>query len=193
MDALLDILVSDPNRTNAIAAAANVVVAGVALLVAAVSIFLSWRALAAQTRHNQLSLSPLPFTAVADYEDRIWVKVVNNGTGPLIVLSTEVYGAGKSTASLIEQMPPLPSDLYWTSFTSGMKGRSIPQNGELYFIDLKIDPSNPKYIKFRDACRNKLAALTVKVEFTDVYGNRFDPAIRKLDWFARQKSNQYPE
>jgi hypothetical protein len=150
---LIQALVADPDRTNAIAAVANVVVAAIALLVAAISIVLSLCTLLIQKRHNRLSVKPLPFIAVADYEDRLWVKLVNNGSGPLIVKSTNVIGTNKSSEGVISFMPPMPPNLAWKSFTSGMKDRSILPGKELFFMDLAGNPSDPEYITFRDLCR----------------------------------------
>jgi hypothetical protein len=185
MESLLHSLVSDPDRTNALAAVANVIVAAVALLVAALSIFFSWKSLASQTKHNKLSVKPLPFIAVADYEDRLLVKLVNNGSGPLIVKSTTVHGSGQHTESLIGQMPRMPPSLAWKTFTSGMRDRSILPGDELFFVDLVGNPSDPIFRNFRDDCRRAMASLTVTITYSDIYSDKFDPISRKLNWFAR--------
>jgi hypothetical protein len=190
MEALIQALVAEPDRTNAIAAVANVVVAAIALIVAAISIFLSWRTLLIQKRHNQLSVKPLPFIAVADYEHRLWVKLVNNGSGPLIVKTTKVTDTNKCCEGVISFMPTMPSTLAWKSFTSGMRDRSLLPGKELFFIDLEGNPSDPAYIAFRDQCRNSLSTLSVTISYTDIYGDKFEPAIRQLDWFARNKSKK---
>jgi hypothetical protein len=190
METILQVLVSDPDRTNAVAAVANVLVAAIALLVAAFSIYLSFHTFRAQKTHNKLSVKPLPFIAVADYEDRLWVKLVNNGSGPLVVRSTEISGLNEKTTGLIERMPPMPNSLAWKSFTSGMVDRSILPTHELFFIDLSGDPSNPTYVSYRNKCRAKLACLTVSIEYTDIYGDKFEPVRRTLDWFARGQKKQ---
>jgi hypothetical protein len=190
METLIQALVADPDRTNAIAAVANVVVAAIALFVAAISIFLSWHTLLIQKRHNRLSVRPLPFIAVADYEDRLWVKLVNNGSGPLIVKSTNVTGANERNEDIISFMPRMLPNLAWKTFTSGMKDRSIMPGKELFFIDLEGNPLDPEYIAFRDRCREELSALSVTISYTDIYGDKFEPANRQLDWFARNKSKK---
>lgn len=189
MEQFLNVLVANPDRTNAIAAVANVIVASAALLVATVSIIVSLRTLRTQKRHNELSVKPLPFIAIADYEDRLWVKLVNNGSGPLIVRSTEVSGPDKITKGVIDQMPPMPRGLAWKSFTSGMENRSLPSTQELFFVDLAGDPSSETYRTYRDQVRTLLSQLRVTVRYTDIYGQKFEPATRTLNWFGRHDSH----
>ena len=185
MQEILTALVQDPDRTNAIAAVANVLIAVIALIIAAVSIFVSVSSLGSQKTHNKLSVRPLPFIAIADYEDRLWVKLVNNGAGPLIVLSTEVCGNNQSSKGVIERMPKMPPQLAWKSFTSGMQNRSVPPSSELFFIDLTGNPNDPVFQGFRDKCRQALAELHVSVQYTDIYGDSFDSVTRDLKWFER--------
>jgi hypothetical protein len=187
MEELLKILVDNPDRTNALAAVANVLVAALALMVAGTSIICSIKSFSVQKKHNKLSVKPIPFIAVADYENAIWVKLVNNGSGPLIVNSTRVDGLDQSTESLIKQMPKLPLGLAWTSFTSGMKNRSVLPGNELFFIHLVGDPNDCVFATFRNECRLVISELTITIEYTDIYSDPFEPCSRELKWFARKK------
>ena len=185
MENIIKLLVDDPDRTNAIAAVTNTVVAIAALLVAAISIYLTWSTSRAQTKHNRLSVKPIPFLVLADYENRLLVKLLNNGSGPLIVKTTGVQGNDKFTESLIAQMPPLPKNLFWSTFTSGMKDRSLLPGAELFFVELVGNPDDPIFHQFRDQCRQAMSKLSISITYTDIYDGKFPPYNRALDWFAR--------
>jgi hypothetical protein len=76
---MFDLLVSKP---EAIAAIANTVAAFGSVAVAIIAIFVSIKALRHQREHNKLSVKPLAQVLIGDYENRVYVKLVNTGTGP---------------------------------------------------------------------------------------------------------------
>ena len=176
---------------------ASAVTAAVALWIAYRSIRLNSRSvetqersLAAQEQHNRLSVKPVPFLAMADYEHLIRAKVINNGAGPLMVKSVRVIGAGKSETDVISWMPALPEGIFWTSFTSLLEDRGVLPGHELILINLEGDPDDPRFATFRDQCRHVLSELHVFVEYTDIYGTMFEPYQRKMNWFARDKGTR---
>jgi len=62
-------------------------------VVALFALLLSCIAYFGQRKHNRLSVRPLAYIMFGDWEDEIFVKVVNNGTGPMIIESITVLNA----------------------------------------------------------------------------------------------------
>src|SRR5215831_9348086 len=82
-----------------------------ASLVVAFLAFLSTRKTAkAQQEHNRLSVRPLLNIVFGNYETNLFVSLVNNGTGPMVIKSTKVIGAANPSEPLIKAMPDLPPD-----------------------------------------------------------------------------------
>ena len=181
-------IVSQPGDALASAASvANVVVAFLALLVATISIFFTIRGLALQRKHNHLSVVPVPFIALADFENHIRVQIRNDGIGPLLIrkISFLVESAAGEHSDLVKYMPALPSGHYWTNYASG-DARSIRPGDALVLLELKIDHTEKKLADFRDLCRKTLSKMTICLEYTDVYRNQFPQVSRKLDWFNQR-------
>jgi hypothetical protein len=192
MNEFFNTLVGDPNRTGAIAALANLFVAVVALGTGAAALFVSWDSLRKQHKHNRLSVKPIPFIALADRDDEIRVKLVNYGSGPLIIREVAVFDKTKSLPTLIEWMPPKPASLEWSNLTSATAGRSILPSHEVFLLHLEGGRRDAVFVEFRSACRKQMKKLTVRCVYTDIYGQEFEPYERKLLLFGRPKSADAP-
>ena len=79
---------------------------------------------------------------MGDYEDRLFVKIANNGIGPLIIKKIRVPGAQDADRSLIYQMPELHPKVMWTNFVEDTAERSIPPGSELVVLDLDSGSSD---------------------------------------------------
>ncbi len=187
LDTLFATLVAKPDVANAVAAIGSAVLAGVACLISFVSLYVSHRTAKHQETHDRMSVRPLVYVAVGDYENRIYVKIQNNGVGPLILSHITIEGAAEPNKPLIEAMPELPPKAAWTNFVEDISGRSIPPGGEVFLIDLEEGSSASRayFTLARDKVRLALGTLAVKVEYTDVYDQWLPPAVRKLNWFHR--------
>ena len=137
---ILSFLKQNHEVANAVSAMAGAVVALLAFLVSMLSVFFTWRTLRHQQAHNRLSVRPLPYITVGDYENSIYVKIRNNGTGPLIVKRLTVPGAANPDQPLFSNMPDLLPSFAWTNFTGASEGRSIAVGGEMVLLELS-DPS----------------------------------------------------
>ena len=187
MDKLFADLLAHPEVASAVAALAS----AVAVILSILSIFVSIRMLSHQRRHDILSVVPLPDITCADYENRVGVKLNNYGPGSMIVKRIWAEGAGEPSESLIEKMPGLVSNQLWTHFIGPVRGARAVAPGEgVVLLQFDGDPANPEYVFARDMVRRALKGLTVHVEFTDVYGSRFRPATRALDWFGRESPSE---
>jgi hypothetical protein len=159
--------------------------AWLALIVAAVSIGIAFYGVKLQRQNNLMAVRPLPYISCADYEDLLWVKVRNDGVGPLIINRVEFDRDGRSAEypDLISYMPQLPADLHWSKFSRGL-ARTVAVGADLPLLELQLDPSKKNHVQFRDACRAALRRIEVTVSYTDMHGTTFTPVSRLLDFFA---------
>lgn len=180
-------LVSNKDVATAIATVASAVVAAVAVFLSFVSLYISFASLRYQNRHNELSVRPLAYVTLGDYEDRLFVKIKNNGTGPMIIKSILVVGAANPADPLILSMPRLLPKVSWTNFVEDCVGRSVPAGDELALLDLSSGSSSSvgQFEISRDKVREALGKLQVHVIYTDIYGNELPKAERSMKFFHR--------
>jgi hypothetical protein len=185
MEALIALLKTDSNAANAFGALASAATAFLALLVSAVSVGISVWAVQSQRRQNQLSVRPLAAVTVADYENKLRVKLVNNGTGPMIVTAVTVSDGSRALPSVLEWMPSLPKGRAWNTFSQAMANRSLAPGGEVVLLELTEYDEEQGFAKCRDIVRAALAPLTVNIEYTDIYNTVMPPHKQALSWFGR--------
>jgi hypothetical protein len=182
--------------------AGGVVGAGGALFAAWVAAWFAWHAVRGQIESDKRAvmdqiesdkelardnLRPLAYIGVGDYEDRIFVNVVNNGTGPMIIKSITVNGAPEP---LYKALPnPELWNVYWRHFVEDTANRSIPAGGKLVLVHLywaRNEKVSEAFAKARDEIRLALGKITLRVEYTDIYSRDQPPAERDLKWFHRR-------
>ena len=167
--------------------------ATVAVLAFLVALGTTW----AQRKHNQLSVRPLLDIAIGNYELNLFVSLVNNGTGPLILKSIRVIGAPDPMKPLIDAMPDLPpyNLIALRYFASDPNGRSIrAAGGEIILLRLRYTGGKEFQNRFdtpREKIRGALGPLTLRVEYTDIYKKRFVEK-RSLDRFLRELPERLP-
>ncbi len=182
---IFSFLVEEPNVSNALATISIAGIALFALIVSIVSVWFTRRQIALLHKHNVLSVRPIPLVELGDYEDCLVVKLVNNGSGPLIINSIEIHLENEIRESLIEWMPELPSGIDWTAFVGPVCNRSVSAGGKIRLLKLKGDSSVKKFCAFRDDCRKALRSLNVIVNYTDIYETKMASYQRTLEWFGR--------
>jgi hypothetical protein len=181
-DQVFDLLMSKPQVASAAAAVGSVAVAIIALI-------FSIRSSAAQRKHNRLSVRPLASVPVGDYENQVFVKLTNNGTGPMIIKSIRIINAPDPSRPLIDATPPLQPGVYWTQHVRDVVGRSIRPGGELVLLGLASKSRDSKFVLSRDQVRQALGRLEVHVEYTDIYGSTLPLYTRSLKSFHRAKGD----
>lgn len=166
---MLQCLIENPEVANAVATVASAVLAAVACVVAVISLRVSRKTLEHQQAHDVLSVRPIGGIVVGDYENQLFVKVVNNGVGPLLVKSILTSGGPEPGKALLYQMPELPTKVYWTNFVEETSGRTILPGGELMLLDLEAgsSESNEQFSIARDRIREALGNLLVEVRRHD--------------------------
>lgn len=191
MDALIALLKSDANVANAFGALASAAAALLALLVSAISVGISVWGVKTQRRHNELSVRPLAEVTFSDYEDRLRIKLRNNGIGPMIVTAITVLDGVSAKPSILDWMPEyLPHGRDWDDFVDDIRGRTLAPGGEIVLLELAEAEGEVGFAASRDIVREALAPLSVNVEYTNVYGTVMQPKRRDLDWFGRTLPTQ---
>jgi|GEM_PF-5429880 len=147
-----------------------------------------------QKKHNEDGVRPLCEIILSDYDEEIAVKIVNNGTGPMIITDcictdkdsknrNEDYKSGYAilykVMSTNKQLAG--KNLPWKDFTEYVNERSIPVGGKVVLIAFgHISDSNLK-----ERIRDVLSKITIRVYYEDVYKNRMPMKERELSFFNR--------
>jgi len=188
MNQLIQTLISDPDRTNALAAVANVTLAVLALIVAIVSIVYTRRSLASQTRHNVLSVKPIPFLHLRTRGKFLEIELVNNGLGPLFILEYDLSGLDLIDHNIAPNLPkPVSSVEVFT--TTGLKNRVVPQQEGFNLIKISPRDKSHEAENYITQCLKMIGNMSISIKYTDIYGTVFDPYQKKLDWFLTQSVN----
>jgi len=167
---------------EAIAAYAGVFMSALVLIVSVVSIWAAVNAMRLQKEHNYKSFAPLPWISLADYENRLSIKIFNNGVGPLIVDFIEVSDSKTSKPNVIDFMSNIPTD--WSTFISEFRNRSISAGQSLTLLEWDSDGSTTAN-KIRDLCRSELMKLRLVMHWRDIYDRPHPPTERTFEWFGR--------
>ena len=152
-----------------------------------------------QVRHNKNSVKPILNIIVGDYEDRLYVKIVNNGVGPALIEETLCVNEKSKAkdACLIHLIPyqvefsenshtELVTLSPLTDFVEDIKGRTVAPGGSITL--LKLSSVLSSMTKKRFALRTILKDVTVTIHYSDVYGDAY-VTERTLDFFGRTLSN----
>ncbi|QVN05640.1 hypothetical protein JYG35_18590 [Pseudomonas rhodesiae] len=152
----------------------------IAVLAFVISIWTGW----IQRQHNKLSVMPLPEIQLKDMNGYICVKLINNGTGPLIIKKLEVlHGKNVVGRALIDLMPPGGSE--WSFFVYIVDDRSIAPNGEIILLELEYDPNDSVEQDFATLTRQALCTLCIDLSYKGIYGDTFPVYKKDLTWFCR--------
>jgi hypothetical protein len=185
MHELFDLLQTDINLTTAIAAVASALAAVLAVLVSLASVVISVWSANTQRKHNQLSVRPIAEVTVADYEDSLKIRLRNNGTGPMTVVTLSVTDGRDTKETLISWMPKLPECRPWNNFSNTLNGRTISAGAEITLLELTEEEFEVDFPKCRNQVRAALCKLSVSVNYIDIYRTKMDNYQRDLTWFGR--------
>jgi hypothetical protein len=159
-----------------------------ALVVSFVSVFFTVLTLWVQRRHNILSVRPLAQIALGDYEDELFVRLRNQGVGPLLVQSIDIYDRnGKFVGhDLVRQLPLPPERLAWADYTMFFPGMAVPAGSNMVLFQFKGSATNPEFVAHRDEIRAALSALRLEIVYRDVYGKRLPRIGGPATWFGNR-------
>lgn len=152
------------------------IIALCALVVSVVSIVFTVIQVRLQRIHNKKTVKPIGRIRIGDYQSNIFVKIENNGIGPLIIKQILIKSKVlQTTKSLIDILPTdLTKRITWTNFTGSYEGRTIipGQSLELivWTINSSYDGKSQDVIeKDRSDLRKALKDISVSVCYTDIY------------------------
>lgn len=152
------------------------------------TVVISWLALFAllyqvylQRTHNEKSLKPLGQIDLRDRKDQIYVRISNNGLGPMIIDRLTFRKAGKIYTA-IEDCLELDRRSYASISVSESVQKIILPNAYLTLFENRLGQLIEE--AEADGIRQQLSPITVQVEFHDIYNNRIT-IERNLQWFSR--------
>lgn len=156
---------------------ATMVISGLALLGLFGQVYL-------QRTHNEKSLKPLGQIDFRDRQDQLYVRVSNNGVGPMIVDRLCFVKDGKSYKT-IEECLHLDRRSYARLNGHESVRKVILPNTSLTIFETSFEAHEGEAAI--ELARQQLAPITLTVAFHDIYDN---PTTIKRDfqWFARYNS-----
>jgi len=178
MNNLIQWIQENPQQVSAM-------VALMALCISFLSIFLTTLSLHLSRQHNFMSLTPIARILLSDYEDKLAVKIMNTGVGPLIIGTFQATRGNETKNDLISLMPDLPEGMFWNFLIDDLDGDCLRPGEKLILLQLNGNLEDHNFRNARDACRRALADTTVVLTYKDIYGRKMSPVEKSLGRFGR--------
>ncbi|WP_240699464.1 hypothetical protein [Spirosoma sordidisoli] len=145
--------------------------------------WLAWFALLYQVylqrTHNEKSVKPLGQIDLEDRQGYIYVRVTNNGLGPMIIDQLFFVKEGKTYTAIEDCL-----DLYPRSYTRISVNKSVRKvilpNSHLIIFETRLEKSGEDAHRVRQ----QLSSIGLQVAFRDIYDNK-STIKRELQWFSR--------
>lgn len=153
----------------------------VTVLIAVLALLLTLWQVYLQRTHNEKSLKPLGQIDFRDRQDQLYVRVSNNGVGPMIVDRLRFIKDGKCYSTLDECLKLDRRSYSWLDGHESVRKVILP-NASLTIFETRFEEQEGEAAI--DQARQKLAPITLKVEFRDIYDNRMT-IVRDFQWFLR--------
>ncbi len=160
-------------------------------MVLALSLAMSFLALVAtfyqahlQRIHNQKSVQPLAQINLRDRDGEMFIRVGNNGVGPLIVDRVTFTKDGQQYERIQDCLGIDPKSYFHIRVGDANK-KTIVAGGFLELFSKTLDPleNGEKVALFQ----RELSCLHVKVQGHDIYDNSVS-VEKNLEWFVRHHS-----
>ena len=163
------------------------IVAILALLTSVVSTIISFYTFKLQRTHNIKSVAPIVHVGQSDYENVLFVTIVNLGSGLAMIKKMYVRNKTDQIKNCIYDW--LPKKLgngtnykeYWTAY----KNFVIQPGQTIKLIEIPIDTKKSEQIEVREKIRAILRQLTVCVTYEDIYENEMPKKEMELYHFSR--------
>lgn len=136
-----------------------------------------------QRTHNEKSLKPLGQIDFRDRQDLLYVRVSNNGVGPMILDRLCFIKDGKSYTA-IEECLQLERRSYSRLDGHESVRKVILPNSSLTIFEASLTPQESETAL--NHVRDQLSPITLKVEFHDIYDNKMT-IERDFQWFSRHE------
>ena len=152
-----------------------------AITISVLALLATFYQLYLQRVHNEKSLRPLGQIDLIDINNQVSVRVVNNGTGPMIINRLTFFKEGNSYTK-IEDCLTLDSRSYQRIPVNETLQKVILPNASLDVFAAELAPFEEE--SQLETVRRELAFVTLRVHYRDIYDNQFT-LKRSLDWFSR--------
>lgn len=150
------------------------------ILVAICALFISYQNYSSQKAHNKNSVRPILNIILGDYQNTIFVKIVNNGVGPATIIDANFIKQSLSKKSLIEiiETNHTYENITYLHFVHDIIGKTIPPAGSITFLKVQAD-SKPLF-----ALRNDLKSIDITIKYVSIYEDSWT-VNRDLSYFGR--------
>ncbi|EHQ29828.1 hypothetical protein [Mucilaginibacter paludis] len=155
--------------------------AGMALALSILALLATFYQAYLQRVHNEKSVKPLPQIDLRDRENTLFIRIQNNGVGPLIVDKLIFTKEQQDYPRIQDCITIDPTEYNQIEITETNKKIVIP--GAFLEVFSKIfdkEDSGTMVALFR----HELSVLTLKVEGRDIYNNKIS-IEKSLHWFGR--------
>ncbi|MEO6686044.1 MAG: hypothetical protein ABIN24_08765 [Dyadobacter sp.] len=140
-----------------------------------------------QRIHNERSLRPLGQIVLSDRGAKIFVHIINNGVGPMII-DKVMFTKDRISSNNIEDLLNLAPKSYMHDVVSAETVQKvILPGGFLEIFGTTFDGHTSE--KAKGNVITQLAPLDLKVNYRDIYDNKFTVS-RNLHWFSRHILNE---
>lgn len=157
----------------------------ISTIISLVALVLTCYQLYLQRVHNEKSLKPLGQIELGDTKKKLYVYIQNNGIGPLII-DNLIFTKNGSHYNSISDCLSLDPKSFLHTFIDNILKKVIQPNSQLAVFEKNIENLPNEEI---DQVRRQLAPITVKVNYRDIYDNKFS-FEKNLQWFSRHMSDK---
>lgn len=138
-----------------------------------------------QRIHNIKSIKPLCQIDLGDYKEKIYVYIKNSGVGPMIIDKITFTKAGQHFSAISDCLV-LDSKSYQHIEIGDANTKAVTPDSFLVVFEKNIENLPDEYIS---QTRKQLTPITVKVNYRDIYDNKFN-FEKSLGWFSRHAKEE---
>lgn len=149
---------------------ATAITAILALLISVAALRDSHKFSKLQREHNVKSVKPIADVHAINYDDVIEITLLNKGIGPMLIKKISF----KKDESISESLDELLEYSVGSCGALVFNDSVVEINGEITIMKRSVDPSNQKDVDSADKLRKELSAVTILLQYEDVYGNKYD-------------------
>lgn len=153
-----------------------------AIVASTISILVAILNMRWQRIHYRKTLMPIGSISMGDYEDNLFVRLRNDGAGPMIMDEIEIFRQDEKVGSALIDL--MPRGLIWTTFVKNISGRAFASGKEIDLISISGNSEDSEFLDSRRSVREALSGLSIKAKYHSIYGDK-EHCRRSLDWFGR--------
>lgn len=167
-------LLANPEKANAVSAVASAGIALFALVTAIASIYFTYKGLAAQARHNAISVRPMPFAELSIQQQEIALNILNVGLGPLVIRSLKIIHQEKDFDDFVDILGESKPKGVSRLFGFSAKIRPISPSASSNILSLKFESVEIDCMRYFKECIDFLSKIEVIIEYSDFYNTKYE-------------------